>query len=277
MLCLEFQIVGMKPSKHTLNFIAGVGYLRGGIELLLDGTNVDESGQQVRAAGLVVGTRSTGTTKGLLTNYGTSALAVDVEVTSSVAQLVLSKVDSLTVAGKDGAGETVLGGGVDEFAGLAKGIGCGVIVDVCGQDGTKEFSRQELVSGVGGLVNGWVNEVALGGVVFAASDELEFLVGLGLVDGTGQLLEGGSMDNGAAKVGVVPRLTDTNLFGLCGELLFKLGPNGLGNIYTRSSTALLTLELKGTTNSVLDGVVDVGRGMNQVEVLATSLTYDSGV
>lgn len=91
-----------------LNLIAGIRDLGGGVELLLQGADVDETGQQVGAAGLVVSTRGTGTTKGLLANNGAGALAVNVEVAGSVAQLVLGEADGLAVGGEDGSGETVL-------------------------------------------------------------------------------------------------------------------------------------------------------------------------
>lgn len=277
-LALAFDIKRQRKFPQLeLNLVAGIGDLGGGIELFLESTNVDESCEQVGAASFVVGTRGTGTTKGLLADDSAGALTIDVKVAGSIAQLILGEADGLTIGGKDGARETVLGGGVDELACLAKGAGGGIIVDVGRQDGTEEFSRQELVGGVGGLEDGWVDVVPLGGIVLATSDELEFLVGLGLVDGAGQLLEGGGVDDGTAKVGMVPGFADADLANLCGELLLEFGPEGLGDVETRCGTALLALELKSTPNGVLDGIVDFSRRVNQMEVLATSLADDSRV
>lgn len=85
------------------------------------------------------------------------------------------------------------------------------------------------------------------------------------------------MDDGTHEVAVVPRLTLRNLGNLSLELLLKLGPERLGDIESRGGTALLTLVLKGTSDGLDDGVVNLSRGVDQVEVLATSLTDDSGV
>lgn len=69
---------------NPLDLVAGVLDLGQGSKLLLDSSDVDEAGQQVLATSLVVGTTGSRTTKGLLADNGTSALAVDVEVASSV-------------------------------------------------------------------------------------------------------------------------------------------------------------------------------------------------
>lgn len=260
-----------------LYLVARVRNLCSGIELFLQRADVDEPGQQVGAAGLVVCAGGTGTTKGLLADNGAGALAVDVEVAGGVAKLVLCKADGLAVTGEDGARQAVLGRRVDQFAGLAEGIGGGIVVDVRGQDGAEELGRQELVGGVGGLVDGGVHEIALGRVVLAAGDELNLPVRLGLVNGARELLEGGGVDDGTAEVGVVPRLSDRNLLDLGHELLLELGPDGLGDVEAGGGAALLALELKGAADGVLDGIVQVGRWVDQVEVLAASLANDSGV
>lgn len=131
--------------------------------------------------------------------------------------------------------------------------------------------------GVGSGIDGRVDVVALGRVVFAANNELEVLVSLGLIDGTRELLERRLVDDGTHEVGVVSRVTDLDSLNLSDKLLLELGPHGLGDVDSRSGTALLTLELEGTTDSLLDSVVNLGRGIDQVEVLSTSLTNDAGV
>lgn len=110
---------------------------------------------------------------------------------------------------------------------------------------------------VGGLVDGRVDEVALGGIVLAAGDQFELLVGLGLINSTGQLLERGGVDDGTAEVGMVPWLADANLVDFSSQLLLELGPNRLGDVDARSGTALLALELESTTDGMLSGVVQV--------------------
>lgn len=123
-----------------LNLVARVGDLGGGSELLLDGPNVDEASQEVLATGLVISTRGTRTTKGLLADNSTSALAVDVEVTGSVAELLLGEAGSLTVSSENGTSQAVVGGGLDELADIGDGVGSSIVVDVCGKDRTEELS-----------------------------------------------------------------------------------------------------------------------------------------
>lgn len=172
------------PDSRHLNLVAGVLHLGSRNELLLNRPNVDESGQQVLAAGLVVGTAGSRASEGLLTHNGAGALAVDVEVASGVAELLLGDSDDLTVSGKHGTGETVLGGGVDQLTSLLEGIGSSIVVDISSQDRAEELGGEELVSRVGGSKDGRVNKVALGRVVFAANNQLEVLVRLGLINGT---------------------------------------------------------------------------------------------
>jgi len=181
-------------SPWHLDLVAGVSDLGGRSKLLLDSADIDEAGQEVLATSLVVGARGARTAEGLLTDDSASALAVDVEVAGGVAELLLSEASGLTVSSKDGTGETVVGGGLNELADVGDGVGGSVVVDVCGQDGAEELGREELVRRVGGSVDGRVNEVALGGVILAADNELKVLVGLGLVNGSRELLEGSLVD-----------------------------------------------------------------------------------
>lgn len=261
----------------SLSLVARVLNSSGGVELLLDRADVDEAQQQVLASSLVVGTRGTSTTEGLLANNGTSRLAVDVEVTSGVAELLLSEADSLAVGSEHGTSQAVLRGRVNELADLAEGVGGSVVVDVGGQDGAEELVGQVRVVGVGGLIDGGVDEVALGGVVGAAGDELEVLVVLGGVNGARQLLEGRLVDHGAHEVGVLPGDALLDGLGVVDELLLELGPDRLGHVQARGGTALLALVLKGAADGLDGGVVEVGRLVDQVEVLATGLTNNAGV
>lgn len=90
-------------------------------------TTHDEAVEDVDRTRLVVGARCPCTSKWLLADDGASALVVDVEVSSGVAEQVGSALERESVRGEDGAGETVLGCGVDELAG---GLKVGVLVDV---------------------------------------------------------------------------------------------------------------------------------------------------
>jgi hypothetical protein len=260
-----------------LDLIAGVGDLGGRNELLLDGSNIDEAGQKVLATSLVVGSRGTRATEGLLANNGTSTLAVDVEVTGGVAEVLLGETRSLAISSEDSTSQTVVRGGLDELADIGHGVRGGVIVNVGGEDGTEEFGREEFVVWVGSGVDGRVDVVTLGRVVLATNDELEVLVALGLIDSTRELLERSLMDDGTHEVEVLGGVANLDGLNLGDELLLELGPYGLGDVESGSSTALLALELKSTTDSLLDSVINLGGGVDQVEVLAASLANDTGV
>jgi len=260
-----------------LDLVARVGDLGGRSELLLDGANIDEASQEVLATSLVVGTRGTRATEGLLADNGTSALAVDVEVTSGVAEVLLSEARSLTVSSEDSTSQAIVRGGLDELANIGNGVRGGVIVNVGGEDRTEELSREELVVGVGCGVDGGVDVVTLGGVVLATDNELKVLVVLGLIDSTRELVEGSLVNNGTHEVGVLSRVADLDGLNLSNQLLLELGPHGLGDIATRGGTTLLALELESTTDGLLDSVVNLSSRVDQVEVFATSLTNDTGV
>lgn len=260
-----------------LDLVARVGDLGGRNKLLLDGSDIDEAGQEVLATSLVVGSGGTRATEGLLANNSTSALAVDVEVTSGVAEVLLSEARSLTVSSKDSTSQTVVRGGLDELAYIGHGVRGGVIVDVSGEDRTKELSREELVVGVGSGVDGRVDVVALGRVVLATNDELEVLVALSLIDGARELLEGSLVDDGTHEVEVLGGVTNLDSLNLSDELLLELRPHGLGDVESGSSTTLLALELESTTDGLLDSVINLSGRVDQVEVLATSLTNDTRV
>jgi len=246
-------------------------------EALLDSPHANKAAKQVGGASLVVGAGSPGATERLLANDSTSALDVDVEVASSVAELLLREADSLAVLREDRAGESVLGSLVDGLADIGvRGRGR-VVVDVDGDDGAEELGGEERVVGVGGAVDGGVDVVALGGVVLAADDELELGVGFGGVDDAGELVEGLLVDDGADEVVELFGGADLQLgdFGL--EHGLGLLPEGLGVVGAGGGGALLALEFEGTADCVDDGVVDVGRLVDQVEVLATGLTDDAWV
>jgi hypothetical protein len=73
-----------KKVKRKANALCGVGRVlesRGLDERLFDASRVNEPVEDGDRTGLVVGTRSSSTSEGLLTDNSTSALVVDVEVT----------------------------------------------------------------------------------------------------------------------------------------------------------------------------------------------------
>lgn len=257
--------------------VAGVGNGVGRDKLLLNRAQAHEARQEVGATSLVVGTTGTGTTEGLLANNGASALAVDIEVTSGVAKVLISNLHSVAVLSEDGASQTVDAGGVDLLTDLDKVSLGGVLVRVDDNDGTEELARQKRVVGVGGTVHSGLDVPSLGGIVGATSKQLKLGVVLGLVDNTGEFVEGALVDNWAAEVGEIRRLANLDLLHLRNDLVDKVVGNGGSNVGAGSGTALLTLELKGTTDGLNCGVTHIGGLVDQVEVLATSLADNARI
>lgn len=85
------------------------------------------------------------------------------------------------------------------------------------------------------------------------------------------------MDDGSQEVAVVGGVSLGQPLGSRNKLLLELSPDRLRDIKARSSTALLSLELKGSAHGVEDGIFDIGSRVDQVEVLATSLADDARI
>lgn len=140
-----------------------MGILPGGEreEVLLDGTDRDPTEEVERGSRLVVGTRGTTSSKGLLTNDGTSGLVVDVKVTSSVAESTRGSEKGGTVLGKDAASEGVRSGRIAKTESLLVLAG---LVDKDGEEGTEELFLQEEAGGVARLKDSGLHEPSLGSV-----------------------------------------------------------------------------------------------------------------
>lgn len=270
----ELQI---KSHQRSILGVAGVGDVVGRAELLLDRTQADEARKQVSTARLVVGARGTRASEGLLSDDGAGALAVEVEVTGRVAQGVVGQTEHLAVPGEDGTRQTVITGLVDLLADLGEvGVG-GILVGVDHEDRTEQLAGEERVVGVGGAVDGRLDVPALGGVVGASSHEFQLGVVLGLINDLGQLVERGLVDDGAAEVGEVGRLTNLELVGLGRDVFEELLGDRVGHVRAGGGTALLALEFKGTADGLDDGVTDICRLVDEMEVLSTGLTNDARV
>lgn len=264
----------VRPRTKSLLEVAGVdvgGRVDGG---LLDSTGRNESVEDGDGTGLVVGTRGTSTTEGLLANDGTSALVVKVHHTRSVAEQVAGTDESVSVSREDGTGKSVLGGGVDELASLLE-LFVGVSVD--GDDGTEDLVDHGNRLGVLGLDNGGLNVPTLRVVTLTTAKDLTAFL-LGSLDETHDLLERVLGDDGTHEVLELLDRTNRDGSDLVKQLLLELTlPHGLGNIEARESRALLTLVLESGTDGLGDGSVNVGRLVNHVEILTTGLTDDTGV
>lgn len=207
--------------------------------------------------------------------------------------------DVLAAAGKDGASQGVLGGLANELAGLVK---LGVIIDVDGHDRAEDLLNHGLGKRVGGEHDGGLDKVADRVVVLATGKDLALGVRGGKVNVRLDLVERELVDD---RTHEVLELVDGTLgdLGVLGDdgLLEVLG-EALGHVHTRGGRALLTLVLESTTDGLQSSVVDGGGivvlikkysrsapcspnryqnmstyRMDHVEVLATSLTNNTGV
>lgn len=257
--------------------VARVGNLVRRDELLLDRAQADEAGEQVSATGLVVRTTGTRTTERLLTNNSTGALAVDVEVTGGVAEGFVRNFKGLAVLGEHGASQAIFTGLVDLLGDTSEvGLG-GIAVGVDDEDRAEELAGKKGVVGVGCAVNSGLDVPALGRVIGASSNQLKLGVILGFVDDLAKLVERRLVDNGTAEVRELRRRADLQVLSLSSDLFHELIGDRGSHVRARCSTALLALEFERTTNGLDGGIAHVGRLVNKVEVLATSLSDNAGV
>jgi hypothetical protein len=207
---------------------------------------------------------------------GTGTLVVEVKVTRRVPQVVGSLDQLCSVGRKDGTGQGVFGGGVDELAGLFPSTLLGVVVDVDGDDGSKDLLGHGDRLGVLGEDDGGLDVESLRVVPSTSGDDLTTgLFALG--DHAGNLLESRSSDDGSDKVLPLGRRSDGDLLDLLLQDALKLGPLGLGNVTPREGGTLLSLVLETGSDGLHDARLDVGRRVVQVEVLSTGLSDDPGV
>ncbi|KAI3479488.1 hypothetical protein L1887_58446 [Cichorium endivia] len=262
-----------RPSAHLLE-VAGVD-VGGGVDGgLLDGARRDKAVEDGDGAGLVVGARGAGTAEGLLADDGAGALVVVVHHARGVAQQVACADERVAVGREDGAGEGVLGGGVDELARLLKLL---VGVGVDGDDGAEDLVDHGDRLGVLGLDHGGLDVPSLGVVALATAEHLAALL-LGGLDEAHDLLKRVLGDDGAHEVLELVHGADRDLGDLVEQLLLELAlPHGLGHVQARERRALLALVLEGGADGLGDGGVDVGRLVDHVEVLAAGLADEARV
>lgn len=111
-------------------------------------------------------------------------------------------------------------------------------------------------------------------LTFATDDELGTLV-LRLLDVACDLVKAHLADHGTHEVLIIFWWALLDLLDAVLQLRLDLGPFALGHVESRKGRALLPLEFEGCTNGLGDDVVNVGGGVNEVEVLATGLTTAS--
>ena len=113
-------------------------------------------------------------------------------------------------------------------------------------------------------------------VAVSSGDDSGIGSGLGVLDVALAAVEGRPVDDGAHK-GV--RLLDVaELEGLLGldQALLDLGPEGLGHVHPGAGGALLSGVLEGRPDGGGHDGLDLGRGVDEVVVLAAALTDQAG-
>lgn len=250
--------------------VARIGVALNGEELLLDHSGAGEAAQHVGTTGLVVGTTSTGTTEGLLSDQSGCGLAVDVEVASGVAESILSFTDHTAILGKDRTGEgeaaTLLVGLLQDRAPLS------IRVDVNGQNRPEDLLvEQAVVEGVG-LVDCGVNVEANGVIVGTTSQQGERGILVAGIDDRLDLVEGLAVDNRAHEgLKVLVGAADGDVLDTRLEGRQELLGAALGEVNTGGGRALLALVLESTTDGVVDGAGNIRGVVDEMEVLAAGL------
>jgi len=208
-----------------------------------------------------------------------------------------------TVVREDGTGQSVLGSSVDKLASLLPGRLLGVVPNVTlsldkskrrkrlasvskpeihpaasthGDDRSKDLLDHGARLGVFGEDDSGLNVETLGIVPSSSRNNLTTL-SLGLFDHSGDLGERWSTDDGSDKVLPFGRRSDGDLGDFLLHDSLKLGPHGLGYVGSGESGALLSLVFEPGSDGLEDTGPDVGRGVVQVEVLASGLSDNPGV
>lgn len=273
---LFFPTVLARKESRNLS-VVGVLVVGDADEVLLGGAHGHPSGEEARCEGLVVGAGCTGTREGLLSDDGTCALGVDVPHTRCVAEVGVSGSDGRAVLGEDGTGEGVLGSRVDLLTDLWPEVGLRVVVDVDGQDWTEDLVDHGHRARSVGLDDGWLDEETDRVVTLASSQDLSTLL-LGGVDEAHDLLVRVLGNDGSHEVLELLDWALADRVDRLDELVLEsVIPQRSGNVHSREGRALLSLVLEGSADRLEDGLLEVGRRVDEVEVLSTSLTDDSGV
>ena len=195
---------------------------------------------------LVICTGGPRSPKGLLAYNGTGTLVVDVEVAAGVAQRPLHLYDRLAVLGKDRTGERIGGGGVTDLQSLLQLV---ILIDVDGYDGTEDLLNHGLIVGRLAPQDGGLYKPPLAVVAVTTRHNLALVGGLGPLQITPAVLEGGFVNDGGHK-GVellyIPHLQGSRLFLQQG---LQLRPQTGRHKGPGAGRALLPLILKGAPNN----------------------------
>lgn len=240
----------------------------------LDGPGTDEAVKDSHRAGLVVGARGASTAERLLADNSARALVVDVEHTAAVAQQVASGHDGVAIGGEDGSGESVLGGSIDDLAGLLEFF---VRVDENGEDRTEDLVDHGDRLGVLGLNDGGADVETLGVITRASGEDLAAFL-LGGADETHDLVVRVTSDHRTHEVREFLDGSDSDALDVSKQLLLEPAlPHRCGHIKAGERRALLTLVFESAADGLNDGMVRVSRFVHKVEILAARLSDNAGV
>ena len=169
--------------------IAWIHHLPASHEILLDTPHTHKPTQKILATRLVIRPTRPRAAKRLLAHHRTRTLAVNIEIARGVPQRFFRLSDRHFIPGEHGAGESVVRGGVDQLADIEVRVGCRVVIDVDGKDRAEELGGEERMMRVGSEVDGGMDEEPFAVVISTTDQALELLVGFGVIDGLGKLVE----------------------------------------------------------------------------------------
>lgn len=129
-------------------------------------------GEQVCTSSLFAGVTGKSTTERLLSSNSTGAIAVDLEVTSSVAQSRISNLDSLAVLSEDKNSQSIYARTIDLLTNFDEISLSSTIVTVDDNDRAELLAREKRVIRIRSAVNSGLNLLALGRVVRATNEKL---------------------------------------------------------------------------------------------------------
>ena len=231
-----------------------------------------------------------------MAHHSASTLTIDVEVARRVPQLFFRLPDRMTILREDGAGQGVASSVRDGVADGGEGLvgrrrgsrWCAVggslggwrsfvVINVDAEDRSEELATHQVMVGVCGLVDCWVDEVALAIIVNTTAQQFKLVVVLSVVDGARELLEACFMNDGSDEVSKILGVPDLEFLRFRNKARSELFGERGGNVSSRTGTAFLTLIFKSATYGVDDRIVNIGGVVHNVEIFASSLANDTWV
>lgn len=226
-------------------------------------------------AHFIVGPRGSRAAKGLLSDDRAGRLVVDIEVARSESQAGWRLPYRLPVAREDGSGEGIGAGAVAEVENLVE---IGIVVDVDGYDGAKQFLAHRSGGRVTGDDHGGPDEPTRRIVAGATDDFLDLRSepASGFFDRGAELIEAGLGDYYAHEVPKVGDVADADLLDGGRQAVAQTRPERPGDVGARGGGALLALVFEGAADHAREQRIGIRAGVGDDEVLAARLADDGG-